>query len=146
MTPREEGVIPGCFAPSRLVFIRVGRFAFFLLLRLLNLSATNDKDHTYPLLQVVNKKLDFDWVCDDPDVSELYARDKMDKESSFLRLVCSLHQLADITGTSIHDWMLPSGVCLRAVGGGELRMTRPNQESVLFDDSGLNPPHSCCTP
>ena len=84
--------------------------------------------------QVIPKHLSLSFIADHADVADAFAEDRLEREASYLNLVCVLEQMCDATMSKPEDWILPDIITLRAPNVDELRLPREGTcEHILFN-------------
>ncbi|CAK0872934.1 unnamed protein product, partial [Prorocentrum cordatum] len=72
--------------------------------------------------KAARKNIDLQYLADDPELSEAWAPDKLDREAAFLTMCVVLAELVHITGRQLADFCAPSNMDLRPVQNGEKRL------------------------
>ena len=62
--------------------------------------------------QVIPKHLSLSFIADHADVADAFAEDRLEREASYLNLVCVLEQMCDATMSKPEDWILPDIITL----------------------------------
>ncbi|CAK0850803.1 unnamed protein product [Prorocentrum cordatum] len=84
--------------------------------------------------KTIRKKVDLQFIADDPELNEAWASDKMDKEAAFLNMIVVLTELAQLTDRPLTDFCLAPGLNLRPVQNEEKRLLLEGVY-VLFNES-----------